>query len=277
VSTTTPTPPALEPLEAQIIEFARKNDMLAEVCHFVDYDPDVGRVPEHWRVRYQVMAIARALARPDPYREHLAKQAEGIEQERLQRCLTLMGSASAGAGQEGFAACLAENVNRLTRAVDSHLASSFVQRMATVALDASRDPVQPQPAAVPLSSMPELQAAVAAGLADGSLVPQGAQAMNPWKPDDNELQARRIGKSLEELGELVGVLARISIQGMDAIDPASGKTNRVRMAEETADVMAQIECNIVAFGMDRQVLHLRELRKRRQMAEWEALLTGAQA
>jgi hypothetical protein len=46
--------------------------------------------------------------------------------------------------------------------------------------------------------------------------------MNLWKPDDNPRQARRIGKTLEELGELTAVLARISIQGMDAVDPASG-------------------------------------------------------
>lgn len=56
----------------------------------------------------------------DPYREHLAQQAENIDQERLARTLTLMGSACAGSGQEGFSARLAENVNRLILAVDLH-------------------------------------------------------------------------------------------------------------------------------------------------------------
>jgi hypothetical protein len=69
-------------------------------------------------------APAQAAAVPDPYREHLAQQAENIEQERLQRCLTLMGSASAGEGQEGFSARLAENVNRLTHAVDQHFSQA---------------------------------------------------------------------------------------------------------------------------------------------------------
>lgn len=94
--------------------------------------------------------------------------------------------------------------------------------------------------------------------------------MNKWEPDTDPHQARRIGKTLEELGELSAVLARISIQGMDAIDPASGKTNRRRMLEETADVMAQIECNIEAFGMSTCALADRLQRKIRHMQEWEA-------
>ncbi len=97
-----------------------------------------------------------------------------------------------------------------------------------------------------------------------------APRMNKWLPDSNPLQARRIGKSLEEVNELACVLARISIQGIDAIDPASGKTNRQRLHEETADVLAQIECNISAFDMDWPSLRGRKERKVEQMAEWEA-------
>lgn len=95
--------------------------------------------------------------------------------------------------------------------------------------------------------------------------------MNPWVPDDNPHQARRVGKTLEEAGELVGVLGRITIQGMDSIDPSSGKTNRQRLLEETADVMAQCECNLWAMftSEERTFIHERALEKRRQMAEWE--------
>lgn len=96
--------------------------------------------------------------------------------------------------------------------------------------------------------------------------------MNPWKPDDDPKQARRIGKTGEELAELAGVLARISIQGLNAIDPSSGKTNRQRMLEETADVLAQIECNNDFFftDSDREFVRLRAYSKRAQMEAWEA-------
>lgn len=90
-----------------------------------------------------------------------------------------------------------------------------------------------------------------------------------WVPDADPKQARRIGKSLEELGELVAVLGRISIQGIDAIDPASGKSNRQRLEEESADVYAQLDCNLVALGMDQAKLWERRKLKVAAMAEWE--------
>jgi NTP pyrophosphatase (non-canonical NTP hydrolase) len=94
--------------------------------------------------------------------------------------------------------------------------------------------------------------------------------MNRWVPDADPHQARRIGKTLEELSELANVLARISIQGLDSIDPASGKTNRRRMLEETADVLAQLDCNVRAFDLDRDEMWDRQERKTAQMAEWES-------
>ena len=49
------------PLEDRIIEIARQQGMLAEVCDFVEYDPYLGRVPEHWRVKYTVLTVAQQL------------------------------------------------------------------------------------------------------------------------------------------------------------------------------------------------------------------------
>lgn len=96
--------------------------------------------------------------------------------------------------------------------------------------------------------------------------------MNPWMPDNNPHQARRIGKTGEEVNELGSVLCRISIQGIDSIDPSSGKTNRQRLLEETADVLAQCEVNMwdIFTGEERQFVWARCIEKRRQMAEWEA-------
>jgi NTP pyrophosphatase (non-canonical NTP hydrolase) len=95
--------------------------------------------------------------------------------------------------------------------------------------------------------------------------------MNQWQPDDDANAARRIGKTLEELGELTAVLARISIQGIDAIDPSSGKTNRQRFEEETADVVAQINCNIDFSNMSTHELAARSANKQQQMGVWEGL------
>ena len=94
--------------------------------------------------------------------------------------------------------------------------------------------------------------------------------MSRWVPDTDPHQTRRIGKTLEELSELAAVLARISIQGLDAVDPGTGKTNRQRLHDETADVIAQITCNLRAFDMPAEEIDKRAAMKALQMAEWEA-------
>lgn len=96
--------------------------------------------------------------------------------------------------------------------------------------------------------------------------------MNPWVPDDNPHQARRVGKTGEEVNELGSVLFRITIQGIDSIDPSSGKTNRQRFLEESADVYAQLQVNFNTLhtAEEQEFIRARVLEKRRQMAEWEA-------
>ena len=99
--------------------------------------------------------------------------------------------------------------------------------------------------------------------------------MNPWVPDNNPHQARRIGKTAEELGELQAVLARISIQGLHATDPSSGKTNFTRMMEETADVMAQLQLNVRHFfGTGCGAVYERMAKKITLMNEWEEHFPG---
>lgn len=81
---------------------------------------------------------------------------------------------------------------------------------------------------------------------------------------------RRIGKTLEEVNELGAVLARILIQGIDAVDPASGHTNRHRLMQEVADVKAQLILTEQMFlGMSRGQIEARAALKIRQMGEWE--------
>jgi hypothetical protein len=52
--------------DEQYIEAARKTDCLAELCRFSEYDPDVGRVPEHWLPKYMPFVDALQAAAPSP-------------------------------------------------------------------------------------------------------------------------------------------------------------------------------------------------------------------
>ena len=97
--------------------------------------------------------------------------------------------------------------------------------------------------------------------------------MNKWTPTTDLLTLRRLGKSCEELGELVAVLGRTICQGLEGIDPASGESNIERMTKESADVLAQIGCNVQAFQLDQSRITDRVAHKTALMAEWEALFS----
>jgi hypothetical protein len=88
---------------------------------------------------------------------------------------------------------------------------------------------------------------------------------------------RRMGKLGEELGELQAVAARCIIQGIDEVDPASGKTNRQRLTEEIADVYAQLDCTRDALQLDNVQIGVRRQRKIGYMREWEAMFGDANA
>lgn len=44
-----------------IVRIAREMGALAELCHFVEYDPKVGRVPGHFEPRWEVAELVRRL------------------------------------------------------------------------------------------------------------------------------------------------------------------------------------------------------------------------
>lgn len=52
--------PSQGDIDAVIIAEAERCNMVAEMCNFVDYDPRVGRVPEHWVPSVYSRAAARA-------------------------------------------------------------------------------------------------------------------------------------------------------------------------------------------------------------------------
>jgi hypothetical protein len=95
--------------------------------------------------------------------------------------------------------------------------------------------------------------------------------MTKWVPTTDLMMLRRMGKTLEELGELVSVAARCIIQGIDEVDPGSGKINRDRLIDETADVLAQCQENIDRLGLSRERIEARSCTKRGYMQEWEAM------
>ncbi len=82
---------------------------------------------------------------------------------------------------------------------------------------------------------------------------------------------------LQILGALQAIAARCVIQGIEEVDPSSGKTNRVRFTDAVADTLTQVNRFIAHFNLDNNAIRLRVTEKKRQMAEWEALCTGAPA
>lgn len=95
-----------------------------------------------------------------------------------------------------------------------------------------------------------------------------------WVPTTELWQLRRLGKLGEELGELVAVTNRCIIQGINEVDPHSQKLNWVRLMEEMADVLAQIQCTTEAFHLSEEKIQERVIKKVAQMAEWEVLANG---
>lgn len=47
---------------AKILQFATEAEALPELCNFVDYDPDIGKVPEHWEPKVYVWLVVKHVA-----------------------------------------------------------------------------------------------------------------------------------------------------------------------------------------------------------------------
>lgn len=102
-------------------------------------------------------------------------------------------------------------------------------------------------------------------------------SMSKWIPESDPMVLRRVGKTGEECAELAKVCSRITIQGLDGVDPANGESNRRALAKEVADVMAQCLVTIDALDLPMAFIEERADIKRQQMAEWEAMFAPAPA
>jgi len=99
--------------------------------------------------------------------------------------------------------------------------------------------------------------------------------LTKWTPTTDLMMLRRMGKLQEELAELANVAARCIIQGIDEVDPGTGKVNRIRLTHEIADVLAQCRVTIQVLNLDQKAIEERALEKVRQMEEWEAMFPPA--
>lgn len=65
--------------------------------------------------------------------------------------------------------------------------------------------------------------------------------ISPWMPMQDQHQLAMLGKLAEEAAELASRASRCIIQGIDELDPDTGRSNRDELAREIADVLACVE------------------------------------
>ena len=97
------------------------------------------------------------------------------------------------------------------------------------------------------------------------------ETVTKWVPTTDLMMLRRMGKLIEELNELGSVAARCIIQGIHEIDPSSGKSNRLRLEQEIADVYAQLDVTVDSLGLRYDFIAERSLEKSKAMDRWEAM------
>ncbi len=95
--------------------------------------------------------------------------------------------------------------------------------------------------------------------------------MNPWKPMNDPVDLKTIGKLSEELGELSAIVGRCIIQGVDEVEPVTRIKNRFSLEDEIADVLANIELVMARFDLDEDRIKRRALKKIEQLKIWHRM------
>jgi len=90
--------------------------------------------------------------------------------------------------------------------------------------------------------------------------------MNPWHPMRDPIDIKHLGKLQEELGELQAAISRCMIQGINENEPVTGKSNRLWIEEEIADVYANLRLVINHFNL--RPLSSRIILKMTQLKSW---------
>jgi len=93
-----------------------------------------------------------------------------------------------------------------------------------------------------------------------------------WIPITDPITLAHLGKLGEELGECSAIVSRCIIQGMDGVDPSSGKINRDALRDELADVNAMTRLASELFALPLDTMQTRVQRKMKMKRTWHDML-----
>jgi hypothetical protein len=94
---------------------------------------------------------------------------------------------------------------------------------------------------------------------------------HPWHPMQEPIDLKHIGKLMEELGELMAACSRCLIQGIDECEPVTGKSNRLWLEEEIADVRINLQLVEKHFRLNEGYILMRMLDKVDRLREWHKM------
>jgi NTP pyrophosphatase (non-canonical NTP hydrolase) len=94
---------------------------------------------------------------------------------------------------------------------------------------------------------------------------------SPWQPIDSKLELKILGKLGEEASELATVVSRCIIQGVDEVQPVTGKSNRLWLEEEIADVLANISIAAAKYQLDENFITKRAEEKIDYLLAWHEM------
>jgi NTP pyrophosphatase (non-canonical NTP hydrolase) len=97
------------------------------------------------------------------------------------------------------------------------------------------------------------------------------KAASPWHPMTDAVDLKHLGKLSEELGEAIAAVSRCVIQGIDEVEPVTGKINRRWLEDELADVLANIGLCNEHFRFDATRMLERIERKKKHLRGWHVL------
>lgn len=95
---------------------------------------------------------------------------------------------------------------------------------------------------------------------------------SPWIPEQNIHYQAAFGKLIEELGELIAVVGRCQIQGVNESDPDTNEINIKVLHDEIADVNAAIYIVNDILRMNIEQINRRMMQKIRHLQGWHKLL-----
>lgn len=98
-----------------------------------------------------------------------------------------------------------------------------------------------------------------------------------WLPETRTVIHQALGKAAEESAELSKIAVRCMIQGLDAVDPVTGKPNRKSLADELADVEATTEWLFELLSLDVEAHNARATRKLEGFRRWQAMIEAHEA